>query len=134
MPCTSISATWMLYSSLPKDMARRSSATMALAAAGAGSGDPWLKGLDRLEQWPWEDQVGGEQDNLTVAVREACSLVRVVDLDSVALEPGHAEDGPHAFERQDLEDDVALVLAVDLAATWCWTGRREQSGSLTEQS
>ena len=77
-------------------------------------GDPWRKGLDRLELWCWEDRVVGEQDDLAVAVREACRLVRVVDPDSVALEPGHAEDRPHAFERQDLEDDVALVLAVDL--------------------
>eukprot|EP00961_Rhodomonas_salina_P132409 1781921-Rhodomonas_salina.1 len=46
-------------------------------------GDPWRKGLDRLELWCWEDWVGGEQDDLAVAVREACSLVRVVDLDSV---------------------------------------------------
>eukprot|EP00961_Rhodomonas_salina_P251755 3403327-Rhodomonas_salina.1 len=103
MPCASISATWMWYSSRPKRMARRSSdhglggrgsgEVIAWRRGGVGargsielhrsSGDPWLKGLDGLEWWRREDLVGGEQDDVAVAVREACSLVHVVDLDSV---------------------------------------------------
>eukprot|EP00961_Rhodomonas_salina_P053006 710798-Rhodomonas_salina.1 len=59
---------------------------------------------------------------------EAHGLVCVVDLDSVSLEPRHPQNGSHAFQGKDPEDDVALVLAVDLR------GRCDLVGDLEERA
>eukprot|EP00961_Rhodomonas_salina_P046322 621724-Rhodomonas_salina.1 len=45
---------------------------------------------------------------------EAHGLVGVVDLDSIPLEPGHAQDEADALQGQNAEHDVAFVLAVNV--------------------
>ncbi len=54
------------------------------------------------------------QEDLSPAVREFDGLDLVVDDRAMPVQPGHSQNGPNPFQREDQIGEVSLVLTIDL--------------------
>eukprot|EP00961_Rhodomonas_salina_P300776 3940108-Rhodomonas_salina.1 len=70
-------------------------------------------GVDGFQWQCCPDRVARKEHDCAVAMLKPYCLVRVVSDGAHTVEPGHAQDGAHALEREDPARDVTLVLSID---------------------
>ena len=85
-----------------------------------------------MQRFSGEDGVGWVEDNVSSAVGEFGDLGGVVDTDTVAVEPRHAQNHPNAFERQDAKGDISLVLAINLDCDQLGSVSNREQGAFHE--